>query len=326
MNVWKITVPKTICMEEINIPITDSMAKVKLTKLGLTSADMSVFEGGSNAKLPIVPGRIATGLVSEMSESSQLRKGERVLLSPYQPSDKGGFLVKGIDVDGYLGDYAVVSENCIFPLPEVVSDEQAIFAEYIAIANSTILKLDLKKQEYMVILGANALGLILGQLAIYYQAIPIIVDNNIKKLEQAASFGIYYCIDSSKQDTVARIKQITCGAMANCTVFECRSAQQPQLAFSLTANGGRVGIVGYKNFMGKLNADISTIMSKQLSVIGVSSGVKEMNSAINLLANEVVKVENIIDKNIDFYAAPDAFCYAVDNENNYLKVVINYEN
>lgn len=322
MNVWKISAPNSISMEESNVEMVSGTAKIKITRLGLTSTDLSIYSGQTDIALPIVPGRIATGLVSEMPEGSKLKKSERVLLSPYELTLKGDYKIKGVDVDGYLGDYAVVPESCVYPLPDGVTDEQAVFTEYIAIANSTITKLDLKTQQYVAILGANALGIIMAQLAIYYQAIPILIDKSEKKLEQAASYGIYYCIDSSKTDTIAKIKQITGGKMADHTVFECRSAQQPQLAFALTARGGRVGIVGYNNFVGKLNADIGAIMSNQLSVIGISSGAKEMGSAINLLANEVVNVDNIIDKSIDFYATPDAFRYAIDNENNYLKVII----
>ena len=112
--------------------------------------------------------------------------------------------------------------------------------------------------------------------------------------------------------------------MADCTVFECRSAQQPQLAFSLTATGGKVGIVGYDSFVSKLNADISQIMGRQLSVVGINNGAADMNSAINLLANEVVRVDNIADKTVPFDAAPTAFTDSIDSENNYLKILIQF--
>ena len=225
-------------------------------------------------------------------------------------------------MDGYLADYVVLPESDVYALPESITEDMGVFAEYISIAAGLMDKLDLKHEQYVAILGANALGLIFAQLAIYYQAIPIIVDRSEKKLQEAASFGVYYRINSSKQDAARRIRQITCGKMADCTVFECRSAQQPQLAFSLTAEGGKVGIVGYDSFVSKLNADISAIMGRQLSVIGINNGAADMNSAINLLANEVVRVDGIADKTVDFLAAPNAFTESIDSENNYLKILI----
>ena len=87
------------------------------------------------------------------------------------------------------------------------------------------------------------------------------------------------------------------------------------------ANGLTV-LVGYDSFVSKLNADISAIMGRQLSVIGINNGAADMNSAINLLANEVVRVDNIADKTVDFLAAPSAFTESIDSENNYLKILI----
>ena len=322
MKAWKVVGPKVLAMEDVQGELCPDYVKVKVTKLGLTGADIAVYEGQPDATLPIVPGRIATGVISEVNPGSSFRKGERVLLSPYIKDKKGRLLTRGLDLDGYLADYVVIPESCVYALPENITEDMGVYAEYISIAAGLTDKLDLKHEQYVAILGANALGLIFAQLAIYYQAIPIIIDRSEKKLQEAANFGIYYRINSAKQDAARRIRQITCGKMADCTVFECRSSQQPQLAFSLTAEGGKVGIVGYDSFVSKLNADISAIMGRQLSVIGINNGAADMNSAINLLANEVVRVDGIADKTVDFLAAPSAFTESIDSENNYLKILI----
>ncbi|MBP5404878.1 MAG: zinc-binding dehydrogenase [Clostridia bacterium] len=322
MKVWKIAAPGALSMEEVTGELRPGHVKVKVTKLGLTGADVAVYEGSEKAKLPITPGRIATGFISEANEDSRFRKGERVLLSPYMKDAKGRLKIMGVDTDGYLADFVVVPEECVYSLPESITEDMGVFAEYVGIAAGLTDKLDLKHEQYVAILGANALGLIFAQLAIYYQAIPIIIDKSEKRLAAAEEFGIYYRIDSSKQDAARRIKQITCGKMADCTIFECRSSQQPQLAFSLTKEGGKVGIVGYDTFIGKLNADISAIMGRQLSVVGINNGASDMDAAINLLANEVVKVDDLVDKTVDFLGAPEAFTEAADSENNYLKIII----
>ena len=322
MKVWKITAPGTLSLEEVTGELRPDHVKVKVTKLGLTGADIAIYEGADPSALPIAPGRIATGYISEANEGSRFRKGERVLLSPYIKDAKGRLKIKGMDTDGYLADYVVVPESSVYTLPENITEDMGVFTEYISIAAGLTDKLDLKHEQYVAILGANALGLIFAQLAIYYQAIPIIIDKSEKRLAEAEEFGIYYRIDSSKQDVLRRIKQITCGKMADCTIFECRSSQQPQLAFSLTAEGGKVGIVGYDTFVGKLNADVSAIMGRQLSVVGINNGAADMNAAINLLANEAVKVDDLVDKTVDFLAVPDAFTEAADSENDYLKILI----
>ena len=43
-----------------------------------------------------------------------------------------------------------------------------------------------------ILIGAGNLGIILAQVMMYYQIVPIIIDNDDKNLETARSAGIYY--------------------------------------------------------------------------------------------------------------------------------------
>ncbi|HCU56326.1 MAG TPA: hypothetical protein DIC18_03210, partial [Clostridiales bacterium] len=147
MKVWKIVGPRTLSMEEEQGELRPDYVKVKVTKLGLTSADIAVYEGQSDITLPIVPGRIATGVISEVNPESRFRKGERVLLSPYVRDRKGRLLTKGLDTDGYLADYVVVPEDSVCALPETITEDMGVYAEYISIATGLIGKLDLKHEQ-----------------------------------------------------------------------------------------------------------------------------------------------------------------------------------
>lgn len=326
MKIWKITAPDTFVLEQANAEIDPSSAKIKITKAAVSSSDLAILVGKAEVSYPIVPCRIAAGLVSEAPQSSGLKKGERVLLSPYiKPSGKLSEDIKymGVHKDGYLGNYAVVPLDNVFPLPEGITDEQAVFAEYIALAINAVSALEIESREYLAIVGANPLGLMLGQLANYYHIIPIIIDKNEEKLALAASYGITYCINSEKQDPQQKVMEITGGRMADCTVFEGRSGQNPQLAFNLTAERGRVGIIGYNCSVAKINADIRTILNRQLKVFGINNGYKEFSAAINLLANEVVTIEGIVSGTGEFDNVPDFFKKAVGEGDKNLKLLIN---
>lgn len=326
MKIWKITAPNTFELESLLTVPDDNSVKVKITKAAISSPDLAIFQGKAEVNYPIVPCRIAAGLVSEAPAESGLKKGERVLLSPYiKPSDKKTDDIKymGMHANGYLGNYAVVPTENVFSLPEGITDEQAVFAEYIAMANRAISELSIDNLEYLAILGANSFGLILGQLASYYHIIPIIIDKNEEKLALASAYGISYCINSEKQDPQQKVLEITGGKMADCTIFEGRSGQIPQLAFNLTAQGGRVGIIGYNNTINKLSADIRTILYRQLSVVGISNGYNNFNAAINLLANEVVTIEGIVNQTGSFDNVPEFFTKAVEESDKNLKLLIN---
>lgn len=66
-----------------------------------------------------------------------------------------------------------------------MSDEEALFAEYIAMGDNVFEALDLEKGDYIVILGASTLGLIISQMANYYQFVPILIDLDSDKLALA---------------------------------------------------------------------------------------------------------------------------------------------
>ena len=93
---------EVVVNEEKDVP--HDQVKVRIARASVTSSDLSAYKGKSNF-YPIMPSRIAMGLVSESSDFT-LKTGQRVMLSPYRKS--GGTLqVSGVDKNGYLADYVI---------------------------------------------------------------------------------------------------------------------------------------------------------------------------------------------------------------------------
>lgn len=327
MKEWQIVAKeKMMIITSDSISPQESQVKVKVSKVGITSTDITLYLGKTDKDYPIVPSRIAAGLISEASESSGYKKGERVILSPYLIEKNSNHLaptkVMGLDCNGFLSDFVVVPEGNVYSLPEGVTDEEALFVEYIAMGIKTLEALNVDKQHYVAIFGSNALSNIIAQLAIYYKAIPILIDKDEDKLKLAENSGIYYIINSDKENVKNKVKEITGGKFANSTVFACRATQDPPLAFEITTYGGRVGIIGYNRYVSKLSADLRPILLKRLSVMGINSGVGEMESALNLLANKAVNVTHLINKTVEFDKAYELFDESAKDSDRYMKVVV----
>ena len=141
MKVWTITENKNLQLNELEKTVGPDEVKVKVTNVTLGRADISLYLGHDKNRLPVVPGRMAVGLVSESGEHCPFMKGERVLLSPYRDGK-----IRGCDIDGYMGDYAVVSGDCVLSLPEGVSSREALFAENIALAIRAIDKIKVEER------------------------------------------------------------------------------------------------------------------------------------------------------------------------------------
>ncbi len=83
----------------------------------------------------------------------------------------------------------------MYSIPDRLKDEEAVFTEHTAMAINVISKLKIDKGEHLVIVGATSIGIILAQVAMYHQAVPIVVDMRDELLESARRAGVYYTIN-----------------------------------------------------------------------------------------------------------------------------------
>ena len=205
------------------------------------------------------------------------------MISPYvKVQEHGEDVIKtmGVDIDGLLCDFVCVPFENVFALPDGVSDEEALFAEYIAMGDNVFEALDLEKGDYIVVLGASTLGLIIAQMANYYQYVPILIDLDSDKLALAQKWGVAYTLNPTYDTVERRVEEITGGRMSEAAVFAGESVDINS-AIRLVKNEGDVIIAGYAT-RAKHAIDAYPILKKQLKIKGVSSGEGCMSSAINL--------------------------------------------
>ena len=326
MKAWHIENLNRIKLVESVLPKREGEIKLKMSKVAISSTDFAYFAAGEeneHGKSVAVPGHSAVAYVSSEDSAAGLKLGARVVVSPFVRYEEHGVAkvkVLGVDTDGLLGDFASVPEENVYALPDGIPDDEAIFAEYIALGNNVLNSMEAGKGDFVVIVGASTLGLVLSQLALYYQMIPILVDLDAEKLALAASWGVYYLLNPTYDNLERRVEEITGGRMAEASVyvgdgvpFDC--------AFRLVKDKGEVVVSGYSVRAGH-NADVADILAKQLRVIGVADGYGEMSSAINLLANRIVKTEGLIGARIGFDEVPEMVEQCAEYPYQYNKILI----
>ena len=326
MKAWHIENLNRIKLVESVLPKREGEIKLKVSKVAISSTDFAYFAAGEedeHGKSVVVPGHSAVAYVSSEDSAAGLKLGARVVVSPFVRYEEHGVAkvkVLGVDTDGLLGDFASVPEENVYALPDGIPDDEAIFAEYIALGNNVLNSMEAGKGDFVVIVGASTLGLVLSQLALYYQMIPILVDLDAEKLALAASWGVYYLLNPTYDNLERRVEEITGGRMAEASVyvgdgvpFDC--------AFRLVKDKGEVVVAGYSVRAGH-NADVADILAKQLRVIGVADGYGEMSSAINLLANRIVKTEGLIGARIGFDEVPEMVEQCAKYPYQYNKILI----
>lgn len=298
MKAWQITAPNT--MEETtrqdNLESVSS-SKIKITKALITESDLISYSE-KNSVYPIIPGRTAIGLVTETGKNCfGIEKNMRVYINPILTCNEcfncrsgnknkcSDIKIAGENIDGFFRDFAVVDCSDLFPLPSSVTDNEALFIEYIALAISVVDKLHISKGQHISIIGAGTLGNLLSQLIIYYQGVPILIDKDQTKLDEAQNSGIYYTLKNDSS-LLKNVSDLTGGRMTEKSVYLTDSGLNNKLPLSLTSFGGKIAFAGFN--ANNLKIDISVAMKKQLTVYGVTDGYGQTAAAINILVNKAL--------------------------------------
>ncbi len=307
---------------EPTLPSTP-FVKAKLIKANLSCLDFNAFLGKGDFDYPMVPSRSGVAYISEPYDSN-LEQGRKVFLSPYEQDGKGNIKIRSYNANGYLGDYVYVPTDSVYPIPEGVSDNSVLFVEDIAMAINVLSKLKIQKGEYIILHGASYQNIIIAQVAIYYQAIAIIVDTSDKRLETATNLGIYYTINADEYKEREKIIEITSGKMADKAICHLDIDTNIDRLIKLIKNGGKIALYGYDITCNNIRTDITPAFNNNLEIIGVNNGIDYIHSAINMLANNIVKTDGLIDSTAPFLNIMEIMKASV-GKTNYNKIAITFE-
>lgn len=273
-------------------------SKIKIIKTLITPEDLDTVAGNCDGVCyPVIPGRVAIGQISDAGSTAYLTRGTRVYISPVgncgkcpaciqgNDADCSDFFVAGKNTNGFLRDFAVLDNKYLHQLPPSVGDNDALLIDYLAISLSAIEKLVIKKGEHVAVIGGGVLGTIMALLIIYYQAVPILIDNNNENLSRARGAGIYYNYFSDNK-VEREVSERTGAHMAQKVVYISDSNINTDLAIKLASFNATIGFVGFTNPSLKVN--FSAAMKKQLQFVCVNSGYNMEEQAINILANKAV--------------------------------------
>ncbi len=312
MKAWRVTSEKTVELVDIGAQtVAPSCVKIRMLTALVDTAEAAVYNG--NATLPLIVGRNGVGMVTETGEEvASLKRGDKVYIRPVSSCGacsackKGNraacerSYIYGKNEDGVLRDFITVPQNDVIALPQQVNETQGVFIEDVALVVQALDKLGIEKGEHVVIVGASRIGLILAQAAIYYQAIPILVDIREDRLALAEKMGIYYTINAVSSDPVKKVFSITCGKMAETMVFSLGAGFPVKRSFEMLASGGRAAFVGYEDIDCDLSVDLSVALEKNVVIHMVSDAGNNYHSAINMLVSKAIDVLPLVSKHVPF--------------------------
>ena len=319
MKSWQVS-SGNIIENEVPTPVKqEGEIKVRIARAVMSSSDVNLYK---NATSPTIPCRVGLGYAGEANEMSGIDVGTKVLLAPYQYSKDDKVLINGVDCDGYLRDFAVVNLDSVYTLPKEIREEDVYFIEYVALAINVINQINIDTGHYITLVGINRLSLLIAQLASYYQAIPILVDNSQEKINLAKDMGLDYTICPTTEDAVAHIYSLTGGNMSDFVVYSGSREVTADGMLSYAHDGSMIVLAtASNNLNSNISLEVSKLIEKNLKVITVTEAHKDIPAAINALATGTVDTSHFDIQEISWTDVPEY----IKNYDNYKqrKIVVN---
>lgn len=308
MDNWILKGPQTLVNEPVSVNITSpTQVKVKVSHLLLTNFDTQLFTGAIEPSYPKTIGRAAVGIVTEVGENCYgIEKNSRVYFEPTRacgqclacksgkPKDCTSVIVAGKDFDGFMRDFVVCEYTDVATLPDSVDDMHALCIEAIGIAENIYDKLNLSAGQRVAVVGADITGNIIAQVLQYHKIIPIVIENNPAYLEKIKKCGIYYAF-AADDDLNENILNATGGHLCDAAVYSGNSKLPISLSTRLVGQGKKVVLSSLASVSSPL--DSRDILTKNLTVFGVSNAYDYTDAVINMIIHDAVNID-VFEKEI----------------------------
>ncbi|MCD2137540.1 zinc-binding dehydrogenase [Salinicoccus halitifaciens] len=215
-------------VKDMPVPEIDADGILIRTKAnGVCRSDWHVWVGDHDIVQQII-GHEFAGVVEEVGENiKNFKRGDRVIV-PFSGSEGtcphclsgdthlcDSFLVPGTAYQGGYGEYVAVplgDRNAIH-LPDSLdfADAAALGCRFMSAYHGVVDRVNVLPGEKVVVYGCGGIGLSTIQIASSMGAFVIGVDINEGNLELAKKLGADYVVNSSKEDAVEAVKELTNG-------------------------------------------------------------------------------------------------------------------
>lgn len=256
---------------------------VKIDCVGICGSDIHYYETGRIGNYivepPFVLGHEAAGEVVGIGEGvTGLKPGDRVALEPGKTCGHCRYCREGQynlcpdvvffatpPVDGVFQEYATHPADLCFKLPENVSNLEGALIEPLAVGFHAARQGGAQAGQKAVVFGAGCIGLVC-MMALKAEGVMdvTVVDVMQKRLDKALELGATHVINSSNENAVERILELTGGAGPELVIETAGMEVTTRQAIEAARKGATIVLVGYSK-SGELTLPISLFIDKELT-------------------------------------------------------------
>ncbi len=280
-------------------------AVVRVIQAGICTTDLQLVQGYMGFQG--VPGHEFVGIVDEAPHHPDL-VGKRVageinaacrvcpVCEAGRPTHCPHRTTLGIDRrDGAFADYLALPPQNLHPLPDEITNDQAVFTEPLAAACQILEQIPSDPADRVLVIGDGKLGLLCAQVLHRTGCRLTVLGRHPEKLQILAARGIH-----TNQDPASLSPGFD-------SVVEVTGTPE---GFSLARDyvRPRGTIVLKSTYHGQTAVDMTSLVVHEITVVGSRCG--PFPPAIALLREDAIDVQSLIHKRFSIEEGTGAFAYA----------------
>jgi L-iditol 2-dehydrogenase len=316
---------------------------VRVDTCAVCGTDVKMYRHGyAAAKLPLIPGHELAGRIERIEGSfTGLTVGMRVAVAPNIPCGTcahcrdgqqtacDSLQTIGVHRDGGFAELLAlpahaVEAGCIFPIGDNVTSEEAALIDPASCAVNACELSRVKPGDSVVVMGAGPAGCLCVEVSRAFGAsTTILVQRSPMRLAQARFTEASIFIDSSREDALARVREITRGRGADVVIVACGAAEAQEQAMQMVAKRGSVNLFGgLPKSSPTIRLDSNLVHYREFSVVGTHGGTnRHCAIALQMIADGRIRARQYVSRRFALSDYPSALMAAEGKEG--LKVFVN---
>lgn len=293
--------------------------RVKVKSCGICSSDAKmVIQGHRALNYPRIPGHEIAGVI-EQSRTNTFKEGDRIQISPGLRCGKCSYCLKGMDnlcpnreilgftYNGGFAEYiAIPIEDGIVGslniIPEKVSYNHATLAEPLACCINAQNKINITKNDTVLITGAGPLGL-LHALVAKYKGVEHILISEPQTHRRKTAFHTWAdtVIDPGTDNMMEKVMTATHNNGVDAIIFACSQVGFNHMFMKLLAPAGRVSIFsGITPQFSQNSMDFNQIHYNEFFISGAYGCTADQNrNAMELISSEHGLAQELITHRVN---------------------------
>ena len=283
---------ESVAVKEIEQPDRADEALVRVLLSGICNTDLEIARGYAGFK-----GTIGHEFVGVIEESTNRKLvGRRVAGEINAGCGKCDLCRAGdsrhcasrtvlgiVGRDGAHAEFLQLPTENLFPVPDNVPDEHAVFTEPLAAACGILERVSISKSDRVAVIGDGKLGLLCAQVLALTGASLLLIGKHASKLRIAERRGLE---TATPKQAAKRSKQF------DVVVEASGAAAGFALALELLRPKGQ--LVLKSTFHGKTEMDAARVVVDEISIVGSRCG--RFTPALELLKRDAIDVESLISE------------------------------